>query len=380
MRGWIGKSTERNNKSCRINARPWAFLLNQLRRNQNKRITLFDITVFLRQLATLMSAGVPIIQSCELLEKSQVKSSIRLLIYSIKREMLTGKALYYSLQSHHPYFDELTCQLIKMGEYTGKLDEMLRIIADQQEKNLAFKKHMYQTLFYPCVICVTAFIVTFSMFIFVIPRFADLFQDTQVSLPLLTRCIFYFSAQLQQHLFLLLLPVMAGILAFFHPALSSHLKHRVRQFFIRFPPIRQCLHKIFLARFARNLAMTFAAGMPINEALKLAADASESAEGSTVWAEKLRRHINSGLPLHHAMETLRYFPELMIQMTKIGEESGMLVNMLHKAADFLEADINQLINHLNQLLEPLIMLGLGVLIGGLVIGMYLPIFKLGNAL
>ncbi len=327
-----------------------------------------------------MSAGVPIIQSCDLLEKSQVKSSIRLLIYSIKREMLTGKELYYSLRSHHYYFDELTCQLVKMGESTGKLDKMLCIIADQQEKNFAFKKRVYQTLFYPCVICVTAFIVTCSMFIFVVPRFADLFQDTQVSLPLLTRCIFYFSAQLQQHLFLLLLPVIACILAFFHPGLSSHLKQSMRQFFIRFPPLRQCLHKIFIARFARNLAMTFAAGMPINEALKLAAQATGSAEFSTVWVKSLRRHINSGLPLHHAMQTLSYFPDLMIQMTKIGEESGMLVNMLNKVADFLEADINQLINHLNQLLEPLIMLGLGVLIGGLVIGMYLPIFKLGNAL
>lgn len=327
-------------------------------------------------MATLIAAGVPILQSCELLEKSQTKPSFRLLIYAIKREMLSGKDFFYCLRPHYPYFDELTCQLVKIGEHTGKLDMMLDLIANQQEKILAFKKRIKQALFYPCMVSLTAIIVTCSMFIFIIPRFADLFKEAQVSLPFLTQCIFYFSAQLQQHFFLLTLAVIATIFAVFHPAFSSYLKHAI---IIRFPPIKRCLQKIVLARFVRNFAMTFAAGMPIHEALRLSSEASGNTEFNRL-IEQLRRAINSGLPLYQAMDTLNYFPALMIQMIKIGEESGMLVAMLNKVADFFEADINQWINHLNQLLEPLIMLGLGVLIGGLVIGMYLPIFKLGNTL
>jgi len=346
---------------------------------QKQRITEFDITVFLRQLATLISAGIPLIQSCELLEKSQVKVTVRLLIYSIKRDMLTGKELFYCLRSHQSYFDELTCQLINIGEHTGKLDIMLNVVADLQEKIIAFKKRIKQALFYPCMITFTALIVTGSMLIFVIPRFAELFQETQTTLPFLTKCIFFLSKQLQKHVFLLALPVLLGIFAYCYHPLSLHMKRTLKQMLLRFPPLRLGLQKIVLARFARNLAITFAAGIPINKALKLAANASGSTELHEL-VQKLRRHLNSGLSLHLAMESLQEFPDLMIQMIKIGEESGMLAEMLNKTADFFEADIDQFINHFSQLLEPLIMLVLGVLIGGLVIGMYLPIFKLGTAL
>ncbi len=346
---------------------------------QTQHITTLDITLFLRQLATLIIAGVPLIQSCDLLEKSQVKIAVRLLIYSIKREMLNGKAFFYSLRCHRHYFDELTCQLVNIAEHTGKLEIMLGIIADQQEKNLALKKKIKQALFYPCMMTLTALIITISMLIFVIPRFAELFHDTQITLPLLTIVIFYLSQQLQQHILLFAIVfVLTGLLCLYSP-MSIRFKQKMTQWMNQTPPLRYLLHKILLARFARNLAVTFAAGIPIHEALTLASHGSGNAEfDQTVL--KMRQHLNAGHPLYHAMESLHYFPDLVIQMIKIGEESGMLVLMLNKLADFFEADIEQLIIQLHQLLEPLIMLVLGVLIGGLVIGMYLPIFKLGSAL
>lgn len=347
--------------------------------SQNQRVNAFDITVFLRQFATLISAGIPIIQSCDILEKSQEKRALRLLIYSIKRDILSGHNLYSSLKSHPTYFDLLTCHLVQIGEHTGQLEMMLITIANYQEKNLAFKKKVKQALFYPCIITLTALMVTFSMFIFVIPRFAELFHDMQDTLPLLTVCLFYLSDKLQQYVFLWLACTFFSIVIFIYAMRTTNAQRYLQQIIAQLPLIKPCLHKITLARFARNLAITFAAGIPITDALKLAANTNNNIEFTRIIAE-LRSKISSGLQLHHAMLASNFFPVLMIQMVKIGEESGMFELMLDKIADFFESDIEQLIGRLNHLLEPLIMLVLGVLIGGLVIGMYLPIFKLGSAL
>jgi type IV pilus assembly protein PilC len=346
---------------------------------QHRHITLFDICVFLRQFATLMAAGIPIIQSCEILEKSQEKIALRLLIYSIKREILSGKNLFYSMQQCPRYFNALTCQLVRIGEQTGKLDTMLIMIANHQEKNMAFKKRVQQALFYPCIIMITALIVTLGMFLFVIPHFATLFHDMEEKLPLLTLWIFYLSAKLKQYLWLGGVLTFLFILAIYHGQHQPHVKRYLQQLTAKLPLIKECLRKILLARFARQLAIAFAAGIPITEALTLAGNAHDNSE-FTQTIVQLRNHINAGLPLHHAMEGLAYFPAFMTQMIKIGEESGMLEPMLSKTADFFESDIDQLVSRFHQLLEPLIMIVLGVLIGGLIIGMYLPIFKLGNIL
>jgi len=346
---------------------------------QKRGITDFDIAVFLRQMATLITAGIPLIKSCDILEKSQVKTALQLLIYSIKREILTGKDLFFSLRHHHHYFDEMTCQLIKIGEHTGKLDTMLCMIASHKEKKLAFKRQVKQALFYPCMITITTIIVTLCMFIFVIPRFAELFHDSQIHLPLLTTWIFFLSSKLQQHTYFIFAPILFIVLVILSSKLSSSLKKNITLFLIKSPIINTCVQKVILARFARNVAITFAAGMPITEALRLAMNASGHSEFAGL-ASTLRNKINSGLQLHQAMQTLSYFPDMMIQMVKIGEESGMLEHMLNKLADFFESDIDHWVGQLSQLLEPLIMLVLGVLIGGLVIAMYLPIFKLGSVL
>ena len=346
---------------------------------QKRQINLFDITIFLRQLATLISAGIPIIQCCDILEKSQEKIALRLLIYALKREILSGKNLFHSLQHHPHHFDPFTCELIQIGEHTGKLDVMLTTVALHQEKNLTFKKRIKRALFYPCMITITALLITISMFLFIVPRFADLFHDSQDKLPALTLWIFYFSARLKEQIVTFLIGITVFTLFLFHSKHAIIIKKYFWKILLSLPLIKQCIHKIALTRFARNLAITLTAGIPILDALKLTANAWSNPEFINMTAT-LRHKISAGLQLHHAMETLSYFPLLMIQMVKIGEESGKLEHMLNKIADFIESDIDQLLSHCNQLLEPLIMIVLGALIGGLVIGMYLPIFKLGNVL
>jgi len=343
------------------------------------RITAFDIIVFIRQFSALLTAGIPILQCCEILEKSQVKTDLRLLIFSIKQELLSGKDFYSSLSCHDNYFDAITCQLVKIGEYTGNMDVVLNMIAKEKEKQVAFKSSIKQALFYPCIITIAAIIVTLSMFLFVIPRFAELFASTHVQLPLLTRIIFFLSLKLQQYIYILFVPAFAIMMLFIPNEYFRKFKRQALQYLVKLPFLQPFLRKIILARFARNLAMAFSAGVPITDALKLVMHISSHPE-FTFALIKLRNKIYSGLQLHQAMQSLPFFPDLMIQMIKIGEESGSLDHLLLKLAGFFESDTELLLNQFSKLLEPLIMLVLGALIGGLVIAMYLPIFNLGNAL
>lgn len=344
---------------------------------KNTAITSFDITLFLRQLATLLVAGIPIIECCEMLEKSQTKQSLRLLIYGIKRDLLSGKQLSASFTVCGTYFNPLICELIKIGESTGRLDKMLLTIANYQEKNLLFKKKIRQACFYPAIIAICALAVTLGLFIFVIPRFADLFQEMNDKLPLLTRALFYFSSKINQSL------SFVGIIFLIFLILLKHhypqLKPRLIIFYTSLPFIKTCQLKLRLMHFARNLAITFAAGIPLNDGLKLAINASDNKTFKKTLLQ-LRNQIISGENLHSAMEQLSLFPSLMTQMVKVGEETGMLDAMLEKIADFFESETDLFITKLTQLLEPLIMVVQGVLIGGIVIGMYLPIFRLGNTL
>lgn len=349
--------------------------LSHFKVSHKHRITPLDITILLRQLATLFSAGIPIIKCCDILEKSQNKTSMRVLMHSIKRELYAGKNLYSCLHQHPHLFDELSCQLIQIGEHTGKLDTLLSTLATHHEKHFALRNKIKQSLFYPCVISITAFIMTVSMFIFVIPRFAELFHDMQDKLPTMTIWIFYISEKMRQY----------GVIFIFIMCLSSialtkssfKLKQLSQQILRKLPIGKRYIDKVTLIRFARNLSITFSSGLPIIDALKISINNNH--EFAAILTQ-LRSKIAAGMSLHHIMATIPFFPLLMIQMVKIGEETGMLDHMLDKCADMLEADINQLINQITQLAEPLIMVILGVLIGGLVIGMYLPIFKLGSAI
>lgn len=350
-------------------------VINKLKSN----ITPLDIIIIIRQLAALFSAGIPILKCWEILEKSQDKNYLRVLIYSIRQEISAGKYLHICLRKHPQHFNELSCHLIQIGECTGKLNVMLTTLANHLEKQEAFKNKIKQILFYPSIVVVTGIIITLSMFIFIIPHFAELFHDVQYQLPTLTICIFYFSESLHNHLLVIMaifsICLIVALRIKTHPLYPAALQKILRLL----PPINYCMQKILLIRFARNLSITLSAGIPITKALTLTANQHNNPT-FTATIHQLHNKISSGLRLHQVMETIPFFPLLLTQMVKIGEESGMLAQMLEKCADMLEADVNRSISRLSQLLEPLIMVILGALIGGLVIGMYLPIFKLGSVL
>jgi type IV pilus assembly protein PilC len=347
---------------------------------QNQRsITFYDIATFFRQFATLISAGIPITRACDILEHSQHKLKMRTLIIDIKRELLSGKTLSASFRRHQHHIDILICHLIQMSEYSGKLDTVLLFIAEHLEEKLAFSRRIKQALFYPALILFAGVSVTLGMLIFVIPQFADLFADMTQKLPRLTLCIFWLSDTIRLCTWPMLAAFVLSAIIFYRYQSSLAIKAKLNKLITHLPLFRACWHKVILARFARNLAITFSAGIPITDALKLSAEASGD-KPFTLLIHQIIQRIRSGTQLHRAMQTSAYFPHLFIQMIKTGEESGSLDIMLEKSAAFLEADIKQLLDRLTQLLEPIIMLILGILIGSLVIGMYLPIFQLGQAI
>lgn len=346
---------------------------------ETRKIKAFDIAMLLQQLATLISANIALIKCCDILISMQQKNSLRILIHDIKQQLLSGKTLHLSMKRYPHYFDMLTCQLIKIGEQTGKLDTLLISIANHHEKNIAFKRQLKQMLFYPCIIMLTSFLITACMFIFVIPHFAEFFSNSQDTLPFITRIIFDMALFLNQHLLWIGLGLCIFICGFFHEPTLCRMKALFNRILHFIPAIPHCQHHLLLIKFARNLALTYAAGVPIMEALPLSSQTTT--QSRFIQQLKLLQYkVISGVPLHQAMHTNSYYPAIMVQMVKIGEETGRLDDMLHKCADIMEADINQTIQRFSQMLEPLIMVVLGVLIGGLVIGMYLPIFKLGSAL
>jgi len=347
-------------------------------KKQQRAVLETDIVTFFRQFATLITAGIPIIKACTILEKSQEKIALRLLIYSMKRDMLAGRQLAHSMRQHPIHFNELLCQLIHLGEQTGKLDTILILIADAQEKKLAVKRRIKQALFYPSIILITAILLMLCMLLFVIPRFAELFANVK-DLPLLTSCIFYLSAQLRRFGWLIGMGLIPTVL-FAQYVAKFNIFSIIRQAaFTRLPILRQYLHKVLLAHFTRNMSIAFAAGIPILDALQLSSHGHANANFDNAMMS-LKTRISSGESMHQAMTNHLYFSTYMVQMIKIGEESGKLDSMLAKTADYLEAEIEQITARLGQTLEPLIMIVLGVLIGGLVVSMYLPIFKLGSLL
>ncbi len=349
-----------------------------MQKKQNRRIKKSDITAFLRQFATLLVAGIPIIKICGILEKSQEKIALRLLITRVKRELQSGRQLAYCMRQHPMHFNEQICQLIHLGEQTGTLGNLFVLIADSEEKKLALKQRIKQILFYPSIILITAVVLMLSMLLFVIPRFAELFADTQDSLPWLTLWIFSLSVKLRKFgwLILFFIPIMTICIHYFKKNL---LKNFWQPLFIKFPLLRGFFQKILLAHFIRNLSIACTAGLPILQGLQLARPTrTNRAFDHDIYL--LKNRINAGESMHQAMSSDSFFPAFIVQMIKVGEESGMLDAMLAKTADFLEADIEQLTLRLGQTLEPLIMIVLGALIGGLVISMYLPIFKLGSTL
>ena len=342
------------------------------------KITTKDITIFARQLATMMSSGVPLVQSFEIVGRGHENKAMQNLILTIKSDIEAGGALAESLGKHPKYFDELFVNLITAGEHAGILEDILHKLATYMEKTEALKSKIKGALFYPIAVIVVAFVITCILMIFVIPQFEDLFNGFGADLPALTRVVIDMSAWFQAKWWLMLM-VIGGTITGLMQLKKRSLKfaHFLDRLMLKLPVIGDILNKSAIARFARTLSTMFAAGTPLVEAMTSVAGAC----GNIVYYEavmKMRDEIATGTQLQVAMRETQLFPNMVVQMVSIGEESGALDSMLSKVADWFEQEVDDAVDALTSLLEPIIMAVLGVLIGGLVIAMYLPIFKMGQ--
>jgi type IV pilus assembly protein PilC len=346
-----------------------------MKNKQQRKPSFTDIAIFFRKLATLINSGIMMSQSCEILERSEENIQLKHMIHTLRHDMGSGQSFIESLKKFPEYFDEMTCQLLHIGMQSGTFAEMLIRVAVYKEKSLNLKKKIIQAFFYPTIILSIAILITIILLTFVVPKFAELFQHMSASLPLLTLGIIHLSSFLSHYGFLFLWPILAIFLLWDSLKKSPHCRKMLEQVFIKLA----IFQKMKLTHFARNLSTTLAAGIPIIEALQLTARTT----GSVIYENAithLRLNLMKGHSLYQMMYQIPYFPPLLVQMVKIGEESGSLEHILEKVVELYESDIEHFISKLSQMLEPLIMVVLGVLIGGLVIAMYLPIFKLGTAL
>lgn len=346
--------------------------------NKNKKIKTLDITVFTRQLATMIQAGIPLIQAFDIVAKGQANQRMVALIELVKKDVETGTTLAEALRKHPAYFNDLFCNLVDAGEKSGSLDVMLAKIATYKEKIETIKKKIKKALTYPTAVMMIAFLVTAGLLIFVIPQFETLFKGFGADLPALTRGVIDLSALFQTYWYVIFGTFAAIIYAFIHAKNHSPtFAHTLDRYLLRMPIIGNILEKAAIARFARTLSITFAAGLPLVEALKSVAGAT----GNIIFSEatnKIREEISNGQPMQTAMDNTKLFPNMVVQMVAIGEESGTLEQMLSKIADFYEEEVDSAVDALSSLLEPMIMAILGIIVGGLVVAMYLPIFKLGS--
>ena len=336
-----------------------------------------DIAVFSRQLATMLAAGIPLVQAFEIVGSGSDKPAMQKLILDIKADVEGGTSLHEALGKHPLQFDDLFVNLVEAGEQAGALETLLDKIATYKEKTEALKKKVKKALFYPAAVMVVAVVVTIILLIFVIPQFEELFKGFGADLPAFTQFVIDMSRGLQNNGFYVAAVVAGAVYIFFYfKKRSRKMREFLDRLMLKFPIIGPILYKGAIARFARTLSTMFAAGVPLVEALESVAGAC----GNIVFEDavmKMRDEVATGQRLQRSMENTGLFPNMVIQMIAVGEEAGALDAMSGKVATFYEAEVDNAVDSMSSLLEPLIMAILGVLVGGLVIAMYLPIFKLG---
>jgi len=342
-----------------------------------KKIISEDIALFARQLATMLQAGIPMVQCFDIIGNGHDKPSMQKLVLAIKADIESGTSLHEALGKHPLYFDDLFVNLVEAGEQAGALETLLDKIATYKEKTEALKKKIKKALFYPAAVMAVAVIVTTILLVFVIPQFESLFKGFGADLPAFTQMVIDLSKFVQESGWILALVIGGAGYAFFYFKKRSRPMRRVLdRMLLKAPVIGPIITKAAIARYARTLSTMFAAGVPLVEALNSVAGAT----GNIVYEEavlKIRDEVATGQRLQRSMEQTQLFPNMVIQMIAVGEESGSLDSMAAKVADFYEADVDAAVDAMSSLIEPLIMAILGVLVGGLVIAMYLPIFKLG---
>lgn len=342
------------------------------------KITEKDITLFTRQLATMMKSGVPLLQAFDIVGKGHSNPEVARLLGDIKADVETGSSLSASFRKYPLYFDNLFCNLVGAGEQAGILDTLLDRLATYKEKILAIKGKIKSALVYPVSIIVVAFVITAVIMIFVIPAFKELFSGFGADLPAPTVIVMGISDVFVEWWWAIFGSIGLGLWFFFYTwKRSEKFQNTMDRILLQAPIFGDLIRKATIARFSRTLSTMFAAGVPLVEAL----DSVAGASGNRVYYEATKRiqsEISTGTSLTVAMQNAQVFPNMVLQMTAIGEESGALDSMLSKVADFYEAEVDDAVAAISSLMEPVIMVVLGVLIGGLVIAMYMPIFKMGQ--
>jgi type IV pilus assembly protein PilC len=337
-----------------------------------------DIAIFSRQLATMMSAGIPMVQAFEIIGNGHEKPAMQKLVLDIKGHIEGGTTLHESLAKYPLYFDDLFVNLVEAGEQAGALETLLDKIATYKEKTEALKKKIKKALFYPAAVLVIAVVVSIILLIFVIPQFEELFKGFGADLPAFTQMVVNLSRFVQHQGWWMGIVVIAAFYAFFYfYKRSKNMQRGIDRAMLKFPIIGPILQKSAIARFSRTLSTMFAAGVPLVEAMGSVAGAT----GNIVYEEatlRMKDEVATGQRLQRAMENVGLFPNMVVQMIAVGEESGSLDTMSAKVAGFYEQEVDNAVDSMSSLLEPLIMAILGVLVGGMVIAMYLPIFKLGQ--
>ncbi len=343
------------------------------------RVTEKDVTLFTRQMATMMKAGVPLLQSFDIVGKGHANPAVGRLLLELKTEVETGSSLAAAFRKYPLHFDPLFCNLVQAGEQAGILESLLDRLATYKEKTLAIKSKIKSALFYPIAIIAVAFIITAVIMIFVIPAFKQVFTAFGADLPTPTLVVMAISDGFVKYWYIIFGAVGGGIYGFLEMwKRSLPMQIAMDRLMLRMPVFGHLVRISTIARWTRTLSTMFAAGVPLVEAL----DSVGGASGNHVYimaTKKIQQEVSTGTSLTVAMQNSNVFPSMVIQMVSIGEESGALDGMLGKVADFFEAEVDDAVEALSSLMEPMIMVVLGTLIGGMVIAMYLPIFKMGQA-
>ncbi len=395
---WEGADRNGNRKKGEVQASNMALAKAQLRREginvlkikvkpkplfgmggpRKKAITPLDIAIFSRQMATMMKSGVPLVQAFEIVGTGHDNANMAEMIMAIKSDVEGGSSLTEALKKFPLYFDDLYCSLVQAGEHAGILDSILDRVATYKEKTEALKSKIKKAMFYPIAVIVVAVVVVTILLMFVIPEFEDLFSGFGAELPAPTLVVVAMSHFVIDYWWALFGGIGATLYIFFYfKKRSRKMRHFLDKLSLKMPVIGPILEKAAISRYARTLETMFAAGTPLVEAL----GSVSGAVGNIVYSDavdQIQQEVSTGTQLNKAMSNVNLFPNMVIQMTAIGEEAGSLDSMLGKVADFYEAEVDNLVDGLTSLLEPIIMAVLGVIIGGLVVAMYLPIFQMGN--
>jgi type IV pilus assembly protein PilC len=377
-----GKSLAPDEQTLRAELRRQGVAPSKVRKQRQGRkggkVNPADIAVFSRQLATMLAAGIPMVQAFEIVGAGNEKPAMQKLVLDVKADVEGGTSLHEALAKHPLYFDDLYVNLVEAGEQAGALESLLDKVATYKEKTEALKKKVKKALFYPAAVLAVAVIVTIVLLVFVIPQFEALYKGFGANLPAFTQFVIHISDIVQHDGLFIAMVIGGAIWAFFYfKKRSKAMRHFLDRMVLKMPVIGPILNKAAIARYARTLSTMFAAGVPLVEAL----DSVAGATGNIVYETavlQMRDEVSTGQRLQRAMENTGLFPNMVNQMIAVGEESGSLDEMSGKVATFYEAEVDNAVDAMSSLLEPLIMVVLGVLVGGLVIAMYLPIFKLAS--